>query len=138
MANVLYPYSLLATFNKELDWNTDDIRAAYVLDTYTYSDAHDFLDDLGANVATNGVTATLTTPTLTKTSTGFTFNADDTTATPDTAQDINAIILYKHTGTGSTSHLLAYIDTGTGLTFTSDGNPRAITWAANIFSVDNA
>lgn len=136
MANVLYPLSLVATFNKELDWNTDDIRAVYILNTYTYSDAHDFLDDV--NQAVNGATATLANPTLTKTSTGFTFNADDTTATPDASQSINAIVLYKHTGVASTSHLLAYIDTGTGLTFTSDGNPRAITWAANIFSVDNA
>lgn len=136
MANVLYPLSLVATFNKEIDWNTDDIRAVYVLDTYTYSDADDFLDDI--DVATNGATATLGSPTLTKTATGFTFDAADTTATPDAAQDIDAIVIYKHTGTASTSHVLAYINVGTGLTFTSDGNPRAITWASNIFSVDNA
>lgn len=136
MANKLYPLSLVATFNKEIDWNTDDIRAVYVLNTYTYSDAHDFLDDI--NVATNGATATLTTPTLTKTTTGFTFDADDTTATPDTSQSINAIVIYKHTGTASTSHVLAYIDTGTGLSFTSDGNPRAITWGSYIFTLDNA
>lgn len=136
MANVLYPLSLVATFNKEIDWNTDDIRAVYILNTYTYADTDDFLDDV--DVATNGATATLTSPTLTKTATGFTFDAADTTATPDTSQAINAIVIYKHTGTASTSHLLAYIDTGTGLSFTSDGNPRAITWASYIFSVDNA
>lgn len=138
MANVLYPFSLLATFNKELDWNTDTIKAAYVLATYTYSDAHDFLDDFGANLATSGATAALTSPTLTKTATGFTFNADDTTATPTTGQSIDSIVLYKDTGVAATSHVLAYIDVGTGLAFTSDGNPRAITWAAYIFSVDNA
>lgn len=138
MSNQIYPLALTATFGKGLDWDTDDIRATFVLATYTYASTDEFLSDI--NAAVGGASGTLTSPTLAVTALGMTFDAADTAATPTTGQAINAVVVYRHTGTGSTSELLLYIDTGQGTIFTSDGSQYEIGFSngpSKVFAISN-
>lgn len=133
MASVLYPSAKQAILNKEIDWDTDDIRPI-LIDTadYTYSSAHDFLDDVAgaARVATGSAAL------ASRTIASGVFDAADYTFPTVTGDSIEAIILYLHTGTESTSNLLAYID---GISVTPDGNDIIVQWdAAGIFSLDDA
>lgn len=86
---------------------TCDVRSILIDDTdYTYSAAHDFLDDIpaGARVATSG---SLTTPTVT----GSTFDSDDVTFTAVPVGDAaDSIVLYCHSGTEATSRLILHLD----------------------------
>jgi hypothetical protein len=54
-----YPAALAKAFNKEIDWDSDAIYAALVTTAYTYSDAHDYWNDVVANelAAGSGYTA---------------------------------------------------------------------------------
>lgn len=123
MANVLYPKFKELMAGGDIDLASDDIRAI-LIDTadYTYSAAHDFLDDVpaGARVAVSSAFAS-------KTITGGVLDAADLTFSSVTGDQCEALIIYKHTGTDSTSPLIAYIDTvSSGLPVTPIGTD--ITW----------
>lgn len=134
MANALYSKGKEALLNKEIDMNTDTIKAALV-DGYTASvTTHVYLSDLTGAGGSLTASATLTTPTITDGA----FNADDVTftavaggSTPD------YIVIYQDTGSSATSHLIALIDTTTGVTLpvTTNGGDITITWGTNIFSL---
>jgi hypothetical protein len=137
MANALYPTFKQAlgadTFGADLGNAGTDIRAILVdLADYTYSAAHDFLDDVpaGARVATS-------TALTSKTWTAAVFDAADKTFTAVTGDVSEALILYRHTGTESTSALICFLDTGvTGLPVTPNGGDITITWnASGIFAL---
>ena len=135
MANSLYP-SAKASFlnqNPSIDMDTDTIKVA-LIDTgaYTYSSAHDFWDDAVAGVI--GTPQTLGSVTTT----GGVFDAADTTFTSVSGASVEALIIYKSTGVNSTSPLVAYIDTGTGLPVTPNGGNIVVTWdngASKIFAL---
>jgi hypothetical protein len=56
------------------------------------------------------------------------FDSDDPTFTGVSGASIEAIVLYVHTGTDSTSRLIMYQDTGvTGLPLTPNGSDVQIT-----------
>lgn len=126
----LYPLGKKKLLDADIDLLADDIKAAFVLDTYTYSGADEFLDDV--DVATNGATSNLSS----KSTTGGVFDAADASATPDTSQDVNAVVLYKDTGSAATSPLIAYI---TGFSpFTTTGAAVPLAWSngdAKIFRI---
>lgn len=111
MANQLYPKGREGFLDGSIDWDTNDIRAI-IVDTgaYTYNAAHDNLDDIPGGARLN-VSGALTG----KTVTDGVADADDVTFTGGIASTGEAVVLYKHTGTESTSRLIAYIDTATGL-----------------------
>ena len=133
MANAIYdkarqkfldPGTLGATSSDAIDWVGDNIKAVLV-DTalYAFSQAHEFLSDVpvGARVATSGnLTA--------KTATNGVADADDVTFAAVSGASIEAIVLYKDTGTATTSPLIAYIDTGTGLPVTPSGGDIIVSW----------
>lgn len=125
MANTLYPKAKEAFIGGDLALDSANIRVI-LIDTgaYTYSASHDFLDDVagGAQIATSGNLAN-------KTITNGIFDADDVTISAVTGATVEAVIIYEHTGTGSTSHLIAYIDTGTGLPFTPNGGDVLVSWS---------
>jgi hypothetical protein len=124
VASALYPDFKEALLTAGLDLESDDIRAILV-DTadYTYSAAHNFLDDVaaGSRVAVSSALAS-------KTITDGVFDAADKTLTAVTGDPFEAIILYKHTGTESTSNLIAYID---GLSVTPNGGDIVIQWSGS-------
>jgi hypothetical protein len=125
MANKLYPKTKKQFLQAGIDLSAANVRAI-LIDTgaYTYDDAHDFLDDIpaGARIAVSG---NLTGKTF---GDDGSFDSDDPTFTAVSGASIEAIVLYVHTGTESTSRLIMYQDTGvTGLPLTPDGSDVQIT-----------
>lgn len=119
MATTLYPLfkqAMLDSTHTSLD--TADIRIIAVdLADYTYSAAHDFLDDVpaGARVAVSGALQNTTIA-------NGVFDADDITIANVTGDQFEALIYYIHTGTESTSRLIMFQDAGvTGLPLTPSG-----------------
>ena len=127
MANELYASGREGFLDGSIDWDTDDIRAILIdTDDYTVNLAtHDNLDDIpaGARVAVSGALTG-------KTVTGGVADANDVTWSAVTGDQSEAIVLYKHTGTESTSRLIAYIDSATGLPVTPNGGDIEAQWAA--------
>lgn len=129
MANGWYPLFLQALLTHAAPNLADagtDVRVVLV-DTalYTYNAAHDALADIpaGARVAVS--------PALSgkAASTAGVFDANDVTLPAVTGPTVEALALYYHTGTESTSLLIAYLDTGiTGLPATPDGSDVVIGW----------
>ena len=125
MANALFDKARQRFLEGQFNWNTDTIKAVLV-DTGTYTvnlSAHEFLSDIstGARIATSGAFTGNTT-------TGGAADANDVTFTSVTGASIEAIVLYKDTGTDATSPLIAFIDTATGLPITPNGGDIIVTW----------
>lgn len=125
MANALYVSAKKAFLDGDIDLLNDDIRVILV-DAADYTvnlSTHDFLDDVpsGARVATSSALGS-------KATTGGVFDAADVTFSSVTGDPSEAVIIYKHTGTESTSQLIAYIDTATGLPVTPGGGNITVTW----------
>ncbi len=112
MTNALFSLGREGFLDGSIDWDTDDIRAMLVKDTYTFDDTDKFLSDIGS--VDNGRSAALGTKTVTQ----GVADAADTTITATSAVACNALMLFKHTGSDSTARLIAYIDTATGLPVT--------------------
>lgn len=126
MANSLYGLFKQNLLNGDIALDSTNVRVVLV-DTSAYSvsiNTHDFLDDIpgGARIAVSGNLANKTT------SLGI-FDADDITISAVSGATVEAVVLYIHTGTDSTSHLIAYIDTGTGLPFTPNGGDVLVSWS---------
>lgn len=130
MANRMYPSAKASFLQASINLSSDTIKAALVdTGTYTYNSAHDFYNDVSGVVGTPQTLGS-------KTFTSGVFDAADVTYTAVTGNSVEAIILYKDTGTASTSNLIAYIDTGvTGLPVTPNGGNITIQWnASGIFA----
>ena len=126
MSNVLYDYGRQGFLDGSIDWDTDDIRAILIdTDDYTVDlESHDNLDDIpaGARVAVSGALTG-------KTVTDGVADADDIMFIAVTGDQSEALVLYKHTGVESTSRLIAYIDSATGLPVTPNGGDIEVKWA---------
>ena len=125
MANALFDKARQRFLEGQFNWNTDTIKAVLV-DTGTYTvnlSAHEFLSDIGtgARISTSGAFTG-------KATTGGAADANDMTFTSVTGASIEAIVLYKDTGTDATSPLIAFIDTATGLPITPNGGDIIVTW----------
>ena len=125
MANALFDKARQRFLEGQFNWNTDTIKAVLV-DTGTYTvnlSAHEFLSDIGtgARISTSGAFTG-------KSTAGGAADANDVTFTSVTGASIEAIVLYKDTGTDSTSPLIAFIDTATGLPITPNGGDIIVTW----------
>lgn len=125
MANALYDKGREGFLDGSIDWDTDDIRCILIdTDDYTVDLAiHDMLDDIpaGARVATSGAFAD-------KTVTAGVADAADVVLSSVSGDQSEAIVIYKHTGVESTSRLIAYIDSATGLPVTPNGGNITIVW----------
>ena len=101
------------------------LRVGLLSTSYTFSQAHDFLDDVGATIVGTSVVlpnATFNSKTLV---------GDGVTFTAVTGDPVKALLLYMHTGTASTSRLIAYLDTSiTGLPFTPSGTNAVLSFDA--------
>lgn len=125
MANILYPKGAEAILNGDIDWNSDTIKVALIdTGTYTYNSAHDFLNDISGVVGTAQTLASVTI-------TNGVLDAADVTFTAVSGASVEALIVYKDTGSSSTSPLLLYIDTATGLPVTPNGGDITIAWNAS-------
>jgi hypothetical protein len=141
MANALYPKykekllnpgTLGSTSGTAVDLVDDTIKIALVdTGTYTYSTTHEFYSSVSAAVI--GTPQTL----ASKTVTDGTFDAADVTFTSVTGNSVEALVVYKDTGTASTSSLVCYIDVAaSGLPVTPNGGNITVTFnASGIFSL---
>lgn len=125
MANTLYDLGRKRFLEANINWLTDTIKVVLV-DTGSYTanfTSHEFFADVsvGARVTTS---VTL----VGKDTTGGAADASDVTFTSVSGPSIEAIIIYKDTGTEATSPLIAYIDTATGLPITPNGGDIIVTW----------
>jgi len=136
MANTLMPKFKEAILSAGANTNSDAIAGnvkLVLVDTgaYTFSSAHQFLSDVagGARIATSGNLAS-------KTATNGTFASSAITITAVSGTTVEGIYLYIDTGTASTSRLIIWYDTATGLTFTPNGGDVTITPASgNWFTI---
>jgi hypothetical protein len=137
MANVIYPAARQLVASGGLNQLTADLRMIGVTVTsgttnYTYSAAHDFLDDVAAGAIFAPAVAL----------SGRALVGGVLTAAPlvfpllavSGAKKIDALILYLHNATASLAALLAYYDTATGLPATPTGQDVTITWTANVLT----
>lgn len=133
MANALYPKAKEAFLNGNIDMLNDTIVIA-LIDTgeYTYSTSHEYRSDL-SNTAVISST-TLANPSTTN----GVFDADDATFTSVTGANAEALIIFQDTGTQSTSRLIAYIDSATGLPILPNGGDITVAFSGGsnkIFSL---
>lgn len=126
MANVIYDTARSAFLDGDLDWSANTIKVSLVRG-YTYSAAHDFLDDVtggggGTIVATSSALGS-------KTSTaGVADAADITFSAVSAGAACQHLIIYKDTGSAATSNLIAAIDTATNLPITPNGGDITVAW----------
>jgi hypothetical protein len=108
-----------------LDWDTDTIKVVLVdhgVDTPAPA-TDQFLSDIaaGARIATSGALTG-------KTVTAGVADAADVTIAAVSGASVESIVVYKDTGVDTTSPLIAFIDTATGLPFTPNGGDVTIQW----------
>ena len=125
MANTLYDYCRQRFLESQINWMTDTVKVILVsTGAYTPQTAvHQYLADIPVSARIAGP-VTLTA----KATTGGAADAADCTFTSVSGATINAIVIYKDTGTEATSPLIAYIDTATGLPITPNGGDIIVTW----------
>lgn len=125
MANTLYDYCRQRFLESQINWMTDTIKTVLVsTSAYTPQTAvHQYLADIPISARIAGP-VTLTA----KATTGGAADAADCTFTSVSGATINAIVIYKDTGTEATSPLIAYVDTATGLPITPNGGDIIVTW----------
>ena len=125
MANTLYDYCRQRFLEAQINWMVDTVKVILVsTSAYTPQTAvHQYLADIPVSARIAGP-VTLTA----KATTGGAADAADCTFTSVSGATINAIVIYKDTGTEATSPLIAYIDTATGLPITPNGGDIIVTW----------
>lgn len=125
MANALYGPAKKAFLDGDIDLLSNDIKCVLVDQTgYTVDlTNHDFLNDIPAStrVATSGNLSS-------KDTTGGVFDAADVTFSSVSGDQFEYVIIYQDTGTETTSRLIAFFDTATGLPTTPGGGDITITW----------
>jgi len=126
VASAFYAKGLEAFGNGGVNWVGDTIQAILV-DTALYTvhlAAHDNLDDIPAG-ARVGSPVTLSG----KSNTLGVFDAADISFTSlSSAPSIEALVILKSTGVESTSTLLMFIDTATGLPVAAGATQVNVTW----------
>jgi len=136
MANGMYTAGINGIMDGSIMLLTNTIKVT-LINTANYTvnlASHDFIDDVPTSA--RKATGTL----ASKTVSGGAFDAADTVISGINADEVDAAIIWKDTGTESTSPLIAYIDTDlAGLpTGPLANNTVTITWnpgANKIFKV---
>lgn len=125
MANALYTAGREGFLGGTNDWDTNTIKLVFIdhgVDTpVPATDAN--LSDLlgGARIGTSGAFAS-------KSITGGTADAADVTVATVTGAQFESVNIYEDSGVESTSSLLVYIDTATGLPTTPNGGDITVQW----------
>lgn len=128
MANALYPKAREGFLGGDLAWDTDTIKVVAVDNTYTYSSAHDFLNDVGAG-ARVATSAALSSKTITD---GVADAADVTYSALPAGDTITGLIVFQDTGVEATSHLIAFYDTKadtTAISVPTNGGDVVVAWS---------
>ena len=118
MANALFDAGRENILGGDIDWDANTIKLVFV----------DHTDDTplpATDVALSDILAAARVATsdafTTKTKTAGVADADDVTVASVTGDQFESIVIYKDTGVETTSLLIAFIDTATGLPCTPNG-----------------
>jgi hypothetical protein len=123
MSNALYAKAKEGLLEGLFDLTDNNIKIALVKNTYTVNlNTHEFL----SNISEDSVAATTSLLSGKTTASGI-FDADNITIEDYGTSGFAYLVLYKDTGVRSTSRLLAYIDTATGLPVSASASPISIT-----------
>lgn len=133
MSNALYKKGKEGLLEGLFDLTDNNIKVALVKNTYSVNlNTHEFLSDIAeaAVAATTGLLSG-------KTTASGIFDADNITVENYGTSGFAYLVIYKDTGTRSTSRLLAYIDTATGLPVSSTVDPISITinWSNDQYKI---
>lgn len=125
MSNALYDKGREAFLTAAIGWVADDTRTILV-DTGAYTvnlGTHQYLSSVavGARIAVSSAMSG-------KTATNGVADANDITFSAVTGASVEAVVIYKHTGSDATAPLIAYIDTATGLPVTPNGGDITVQW----------
>lgn len=138
MANALYVAfrnGVLGSHATRVDLDADTIKVVLIdhgADTPAPT-TDDFYNDISAGLI-GSMSSALTTKTIGTVAAGV-FDADNVTFTAVTGASVESVNILKDTGVASTSDLIAYFDTGTGLPVTPNGGDITVTWnASGIFT----
>ncbi|MEY5098058.1 MAG: hypothetical protein RJA36_777 [Pseudomonadota bacterium] len=124
MANALYAKGKEKILSGSINLPSDTIKASLLSSSYTANLSTDeFWSTISGNLLNTSQTL------ASKTVTAGVFDAADVTFTAVTAgSTVKAVVIWKDTGTPSTSPLLVYIDTITGFPLATNGGDITITW----------
>lgn len=123
MASALFDGGREGILDGSISVSSNTIKAMLVTSGYTVNlGTHRNVSDVGANIVARS------TALLSKTETAGVFDAADITLPAVTGSAAAYIVVYADSGTDSTSRLIAYIDTATGLPVTPNGGDISITW----------
>lgn len=129
MANGLYYKAKEALLEGLLDLTDDSIKVALVRSSYSVDlSAHEYYSDISSDAAASS-------PVLSgRSTTNGIFDAENVTIENYGTSGFSYLIIYKDTGTASTSRLIAYIDTADGLPVSSSSSTISITinWSDTI------
>lgn len=122
MANALYDKGREAFLAGGINWGSDTIKVCGVSSAYTVNLAtHQYLSDVTNIQATSAALSG-------KTGTAGVAKASNSLFAAASGSAITKLIVYKDTGTASTSPLIACIDTATGLPVTPNGGDINLNW----------
>lgn len=136
---LFYGPAFVSAFNGLIDFDTDTIKVALLTSAYTPNqDAHDFFNDITNEVVGTGYTAggaTLAGASITYTGGTNTLKLDGNDVSwPASTITARYAVIYKSTGTASTSPLIALVDFGADVVSTAGA--FSIVWdAAGIATV---
>lgn len=126
MANRVYTKCKQAFLSSSINFSSDTIKAALVSSSYSPNTATDqFWSTVSANAITTPVALT------SKSVTDGVFNADPTTFPSVASGTATYVVIYKDTGTSSTSPLILLIDSATNLPITATGGDLVVNWNAS-------
>lgn len=134
MANLIYPKAKEQLLQGGINMSSGVVKAILVDGAdYTYSAAHNALDDVPAGARVS-ISAALASKTFTD---GLFDAADGVTFTAVTGDPCENLILFIDTGVEATSLLLAFFDTGiTGMPVTPNGGNITLNFnASGIFQL---
>ncbi len=125
MANALYPKAKEAFLNGSINMVANTITIALV-DTgvYTYSSSHQYRNEVSNSAVISSTTLS------NKTITNGVFDVDDATFSSVTGANCEALLIFQDTGVQSTSRLIAYIDSATGLPILPNGGDISVAFSS--------
>ena len=125
MANALYSKAKEAFLNGSINMVANTITIALV-DTgvYTYSATHQFRNEVSNSAVISSTSL------ANKTITNGVFDADDATFSSVTGANCEALLIFQDTGIQTTSRLIAYIDSATGLPILPNGGDITVAFSS--------
>ena len=125
MANALYSKAKEAFLNASINMVANTVTIALV-DTgvYTYSASHQYRNEVSNSAIISSTSLS------SKTVTNGVFDADDATFTSVTGANCEALLIFQDTGVQSTSRLVAYVDSATGLPILPNGGDISVAFSS--------